>query len=92
MLVDGEEAKVLFAGLAPGFPGVYIINLTIPSDISPGDVYVDISLPDSYTSEAQIPIGAGNAANQQPRATPATQIPGTLRRFPLQPHTLDTRR
>ncbi|HSP66295.1 MAG TPA: hypothetical protein VLN48_01130 [Bryobacteraceae bacterium] len=92
MLVHGEEAKILFAGLAPGFPGVYIINLTIPSDVAPGDVYVDISLPDSYTSEAQIPIGAGNVGNQQPRATPATQIPGTLRRFPLQPHPLDTRR
>ena len=85
MLVDGEEAKVIFAGLAPFFPGVYIINLTIPSDIGVGDAYVDISLPDSYTTEAQIPIGASNSANLQPqnsRAKPAVQIPGTLRRFP----------
>jgi uncharacterized protein (TIGR03437 family) len=85
MLVDGEEANVIFAGLAPFFPGVYIINLTIPSDAGVGDAYVDISLPDSYTTEAQIPIGARTSANLQPqisRAKPAVQIPGTLRRFP----------
>jgi len=85
MKVDGEDASVIFAGLAPFFPGVYIINLTIPSDIGPGDAYVDISLPDSYTTEAQIPIGASNSANlqsQNSRAEPAVQIPGTLRRFP----------
>jgi len=85
MLVDGEEASVIFAGLAPFFPGIYIINLTIPSDTGAGDAYVDISLPDSYTTEAQIPIGASNSANVQPqnsRAKPAVEIPGTLRRFP----------
>ena len=54
--------------------------------------YLDISLPDSYTTEAQISIGASSLANQSPgkspqsrdsRGTkPAVQIPGTLRRFP----------
>ena len=76
---------MIFAGLAPFFPGIYIINLTIPSDTGAGDAYVDISLPDSYTTEAQIPIGASNSANVQPqnsRAKPAVEIPGTLRRFP----------
>ena len=89
LLVKNREANVLFAGLAPTFPGVYIVNLTIPSDIGTGDAYVDISLPDSYTSEAQIPIRAGNLVSLGPLTTqvttpapPAVQIPGALRRFP----------
>jgi uncharacterized protein (TIGR03437 family) len=29
-VVDGYQAEVSFAGLAPGFPGIYQVNLTIP--------------------------------------------------------------
>jgi uncharacterized protein (TIGR03437 family) len=92
MVVDGEEATVGFAGLSPGLIGVYAITVTIPSDIAPGNVFIDISLPDSYTTEAQIPIGTSNLVNQpagnsgllraQPRPRPAVRIPGTLRRYP----------
>jgi uncharacterized protein (TIGR03437 family) len=82
LFVDGEKASIVFAGLAPFFPGIYIINLTIPSDAGAGDAFVDISLPDSYTSEAQIPIGASNLASQRPRQQPASEVPGVLRRFP----------
>lgn len=54
--VDGVEATVSYAGLAPGFAGLYQINLTIPSGVSSGDVALDVSGPDSYTSEAAISI------------------------------------
>lgn len=90
-VVDGEEAAVGFAGLSPKLIGVYAITVTIPSDIGPGDVYLDISFPDAYTTEAQISVGTSNVANQRPgdsaqrgirpRETPV-RIPGTLRRFP----------
>ncbi|MCU1335079.1 MAG: hypothetical protein JWO19_660 [Bryobacterales bacterium] len=92
VVVDGEQATVGFGGLSPTLIGVYAITVTIPSDIAPGNVYIDISLPDSYTTEAQIPIGASSSVNQAPtdtgllrnriREKPAVQIPGTLRRFP----------
>jgi hypothetical protein len=92
MVVDGEDATVGFAGLSPDLIGVYAMTVTIPPDIAPGDVFIDISLPDSYTTEAQIPIGTSNMANQpartsellraQPRLRPAVRRPGTLRRYP----------
>ena len=91
-VVDGETAVVQFAGLTPGLIALYAMNVTIPSDIAPGDVYLDISLPDSYTSQAQIPIGTSNLPSQSVGASvlrrtpsqnrPLAQIPGTLRRFP----------
>jgi uncharacterized protein (TIGR03437 family) len=92
VVVDGEQATVGFAGLSPTLIGVYAITFTIPSDIATGDVYIDISLPDSYTTEAQMPVGPSGSVNQpppdsgllrsRPREKPAVQIPGTLRRFP----------
>jgi len=56
-IVDGQQAAVSFAGLSPTLIGVYAMTVTIPTDTAPGDVYLDISLPDSYTTEAQISIG-----------------------------------
>jgi uncharacterized protein (TIGR03437 family) len=37
VLVGGITAHVDFAGAAPGFPGVYQINITIPQNVQPGD-------------------------------------------------------
>jgi hypothetical protein len=82
LVVDGEPVTPLFAGLSPGLTGVYAITLTIPSDIAPGDVYVDIALPDSRTSEAQISIGNGGVALQRPHARPADQNRETIGPFP----------
>jgi len=36
VLLNGQELPVAFAGLAPGFPGVYQINVTIPASVAPG--------------------------------------------------------
>lgn len=91
-VVDGEQATVGFAGLSPTLTGVYAMTVTIPSDIAPGNVYLDISMPDAYTTEAQLPIGASNqtapalgtsSLSSAPRPRrPAARIPGNLRRFP----------
>jgi uncharacterized protein (TIGR03437 family) len=91
ILIDNEPATVGFAGLSPGLTGVYAITVTIPPDIGPGDVFIDISLPDAYTTEAQIPIGTSSLAKQPaansellrapPRDRPALPS-GALRRFP----------
>jgi uncharacterized protein (TIGR03437 family) len=64
--IDGVSATVQFAGLAPGFGGLYQVNVTIPAGVSKGDVGIfiettsgDPSNPDtnSINSEATIPIG-----------------------------------
>jgi uncharacterized protein (TIGR03437 family) len=57
-LVNGTTATVAYAGLAPGEAALYQVNVTIPSGVTSGDNYLDISGPDSYTSEALISVGA----------------------------------
>jgi adhesin/invasin len=45
VLVEGEQAQVLFSGLAPGFVGVYQLNVVLPGDLPPGDLDLQISTP-----------------------------------------------
>ena len=40
--IDGEAAPVLFAGLTPGFIGLYQINFQVPSDAQSGDRKLEI--------------------------------------------------
>ena len=54
VFVDGEQAQVSFKGLAPGFAALYQINFVVPSGVSSGIVYLDVSTPDGYTSEAKL--------------------------------------
>jgi len=60
--VGGVSAPVVYAGLAPGFAGLYQIDLQIPTGLTPGDN--DISGPDSYSSEALISVGSGLLADE----------------------------
>lgn len=57
--VDNLDAPVSYKGLAPGLAGLYQVNMTVPAGVSNGDVYVDISTPDAYTSQVTIPIIGG---------------------------------
>jgi uncharacterized protein (TIGR03437 family) len=82
--ISGITATVAFQGLAPGFAGLYQVNVQIPSGLTSGDNSLDISGPDSYTVEAGIPIGdpastAVPAARAQKRARPR----GVTRKLPL---------
>ncbi len=45
VLVEGEQASVLFSGLAPGFVGVYQLNVQLPRDLPSGDLDMQISTP-----------------------------------------------
>lgn len=60
--IGGISAPVTFAGLVPTLTGLYQVNLTVPSTAPAGDNTIDISGPDSDTSEALISIGSGTAA------------------------------
>ena len=54
--IDGVNAKVLFAGLAPGFGGLYQINVTIPAGLTSGDHTLEIATDYSDNYQATIPI------------------------------------
>jgi uncharacterized protein (TIGR03437 family) len=62
--VNNTAATVAYAGLAPGLVALYQVNVQIPSGVPSGDSYLDISGPDSYTSEALISVGSATVAAQ----------------------------
>jgi uncharacterized protein (TIGR03437 family) len=64
--IGGVQATVGFAGLSPGLVGLYQLNITVPTGVTAGDNYLDISGPDSYTSEALISIGGTITASTHP--------------------------
>ena len=93
--VDNQAATVGFAGLSPSLIGVYAMTVTIPSGIAPGNAYLDIQGPDSYTTEAQIAIASSGLADQPSgaraparpvtrRSEPAARPRGSVRQIPSQ--------
>jgi uncharacterized protein (TIGR03437 family) len=49
--IGGAIVNPLFAGLTPGFAGLYQVNVTIPQDVPKGTVYVTLAFGD-FTSNA----------------------------------------
>jgi len=60
-------ASVLYAGLAPGYAGLYQVNIQIPTGVTAGDNFLEIDVANSSgvmvstAEEALIPIGSGSA-------------------------------
>jgi len=85
--IGGQSAVVGFAGTQSTVGGGYQINLIVPSGVTAGNVYLDISGPDAYNSEAVIPIGTAAAVatpQAMQRARGRLTIPQTShRRQPL---------
>ena len=42
--IGGESAEVGWAGLAPGFPGLYQINARVPSDLAAGNQPITVTV------------------------------------------------
>jgi uncharacterized protein (TIGR03437 family) len=61
LTIGGKNATVFFAGQAPGFPGVYQINLQIPNDAPTGDKVV-------------VRIAASDGSQQSPDAVATVAI------------------
>jgi uncharacterized protein (TIGR03437 family) len=51
-----NKGTVSYAGLAPGFAGLYQINVQIPATLASGDYYVEVATPGAYASQALIPV------------------------------------
>ena len=56
--VDGIKADLLYQGLAPDLIGMYQINFQIPPNATTGNLLIEIVGPDSWNSEAFIPVVA----------------------------------
>jgi uncharacterized protein (TIGR03437 family) len=44
VMIGGQQAAVSFSGLAPGFAGLYQINVTIPQNLAPGNQPVTVAI------------------------------------------------
>ncbi len=53
--IGGQPAQVLFAGLAPGFAGLYQVNIVVPASI-PGGVNVPVVLTTAGFSSAPVTV------------------------------------
>jgi len=62
--IDNVQATVIFAGLAPGFAGLYQINFTVPSIPDSGPVNLDIFDENNgaYNSLASLNVATSNAS------------------------------
>jgi uncharacterized protein (TIGR03437 family) len=56
------SGTVAFAGLAPGLSGLYQMNVTIPTGVGPGDVYLEIFTSDADVNQVQVPIASATGA------------------------------
>jgi len=55
--MNGQPAAVQFAGLAPGFPGLYQLNVTVPVNLAAtGQVDIAINTPDAFNDQVFIAV------------------------------------
>jgi uncharacterized protein (TIGR03437 family) len=55
--IGGQPAQVLFAGLAPNFPGEYQVNVILPTNIGTGNQAISMTV-GGVTSAATYGTGA----------------------------------
>lgn len=57
VLISDMPAEVQFAGLAPGSPGLYQLNIKVPSGVVPStSAVIEIQTPEFVTRQATLPI------------------------------------
>jgi minor extracellular serine protease Vpr len=56
VLIEGEPCVVYFSGLAPGFVGLYQINLRVPYDAPRGNLDIQIQTPYTSSALAKLPL------------------------------------
>jgi uncharacterized protein (TIGR03437 family) len=54
--IGGQPAAVSFSGLAPTFPGLYQINVTVPSNVTPGNAAVTVAIAGKTSPAGTLPV------------------------------------
>ena len=60
-----EQAEVTFAGLAPGFAGLYQVNFTIPTGLGNGDAAIFFGTIEAFNQMASISVSGSNQPTPQ---------------------------
>lgn len=72
--IGGVAATVVYAGLAPGYSGLYQLNVTIPSGLTAGDNVLEIDGPDASNVQSLIPISTSGSASA-PETAASVPVP-----------------
>jgi uncharacterized protein (TIGR03437 family) len=56
VMIGGQQAQVSFAGLAPGFPGLYQINATVPAGINVGTATITVAVGGTVSKGSGLPV------------------------------------
>jgi uncharacterized protein (TIGR03437 family) len=62
VMIGGQQAQVIFSGLAPNFPGEYQVNVYVPTNIGTGPQPISIAIggvtsaPSYYGAQVVIPV------------------------------------
>ena len=51
-MIGGQAAQVLFSGLAPGFPGLYQVNVIVPNSAAAGAQKLTITIGGKTSKES----------------------------------------
>ncbi len=54
--IGGQNAQVLYSGLAPSFPGLYQLNVVVPAGISAGSQPITVSIGDATSPTLNLPV------------------------------------
>lgn len=54
--IGGQDAEVLFSGLAPGFAGLYQVNVRVPTGLAPGRHDVQLTIGGLVSNVVQIDV------------------------------------
>jgi uncharacterized protein (TIGR03437 family) len=54
--IGGQNANVIYAGLVPTLPGLYQLDVTVPSGISPGSQPITLSINGQNAPQLTIPV------------------------------------
>jgi uncharacterized protein (TIGR03437 family) len=56
VMLGGRQATVLFAGLTPGFAGLYQLNIQAPADVQPGTLELFVIQRGAESNRATLPV------------------------------------